>query len=105
MHYTPANKKAFSDPLTWMTNPDPQSVAVYNAFSCPPATPVVDDPNLPLVTCSARPDAQTGQYVKYLLSPALIRGTQITSASAGIPQQQVQWVVNLQLDSGAPRSS
>ncbi|MFZ2015320.1 MAG: protein translocase subunit SecD, partial [Nocardioides sp.] len=36
---------------------------------------------------------------KFLLSPALIKGTQITSASAGIPQQQVQWVVNLQLDS------
>ena len=92
VHYTPANKKAFSDPLTWMKNPDPQSVAVYNAFSCPPATPVVDDPTLPLVTCDA-------QNNKFLLSPALIRGTQITSASAGIPQQQVQWVVNLQLDS------
>jgi preprotein translocase subunit SecD len=60
---------------------------------------VVDDPTLPLVTCSAERDEQTGQYVKYLLSPALIRGTQITSASAGIPQQQVNWVVNLQLDS------
>jgi preprotein translocase subunit SecD len=82
-----------------MANPDPQSVAVYNAFTCPAATPVVDDPTLPLVTCSDKPDATTGQYVKYLLSPALIRGTQITSASAGIPQQQVQWVVNLQLDS------
>ncbi len=80
------------DPLTWMTNPDPQSVAVYNAFTCPPATPVVDDPTIPLVTC----DAQSN---KFLLSPALIKGTQITSASAGIPQQQVQWVVNLQLDS------
>jgi preprotein translocase subunit SecD len=99
VHYTPANKKAFADPLTWMMNPDPQSVAVYNAFTCPAQTPVVDDPTLPLVTCSDKPDEQTGQYVKYLLSPALIRGTQITSASAGIPQQQVNWVVNLQLDS------
>ena len=99
VQYTPANKKAIADPLTWMKNPDPQSVAVYNAFTCPAQTPVVDDPTLPLVTCSDKPDEQTGQYVKYLLSPALIRGTQITSASAGIPQQQVQWVVNLQLDS------
>ena len=98
VQYTPANKKAIADPLTWMKNPDPQSVAVYNAFTCPAQTPVVDDPTLPLVTCSDKPDEQTGQYVKYLLSPALIRGTQITSASAGIPQQQVQWVVNLQLD-------
>jgi preprotein translocase subunit SecD len=90
--YTAANRKAFSDPLTWMANPDPQSVAVYNAFTCPPATPVVDDPTLPLVTCDA-------QNNKYLLSPAPIRGTQIKSASAGIPQNQVQWVVNLSLDS------
>ena len=68
-----------------MKNPDPQSVAVYNAFSCPPATPVVDDPTIPLVTCSATNDPATGQYIKYLLSPALIKGTQITSASARSP--------------------
>jgi preprotein translocase subunit SecD len=99
VHYTEANRKSFQDALTWMTNPDPQSVAVYNAFSCPAKTPVVDDPSIPLVTCSDKPDPQTHQYVKYLLSPAQIKGTQITSASAGIPQNQVQWVVNLQLDS------
>ncbi|MBO0847020.1 MAG: protein translocase subunit SecD [Nocardioides sp.] len=92
--YTPENKKAFQDGLTWMTNPDPQSVAVYNAYTCPPANStkqVVDDPDLPLVTCDA-------QGNKYLLSPAQIEGTDITSASAGIPQNQVQWAVNLQLN-------
>jgi preprotein translocase subunit SecD len=89
--YTEANRKAFQDALTWQTNPDPQSVAVYNAFTCPAKTPVVDNPDLPLVTCDA-------QNNKFLLSPALIRGTQITGASAGIPQNQVQWVVNLSLD-------
>ncbi len=91
VNYTAANQKAYSDPLTWMANPDPQSVEVYNNFTCPPVTPVVDDPTIPLVTCDA-------QNNKFLLSPALIKGTQITSASAGIPQNQVQWVVNLQLD-------
>jgi preprotein translocase subunit SecD len=92
VHYTAANRKAFQDALTWQTNPDPQSVAVYNAYTCPSKKPVVDDPTIPLVTCDAQ-----GQ--KYLLSPALIEGTSITSASAGIPQNQVQWVVNIQLDS------
>ncbi len=96
--YTPENQQSFQDGLTWMKNPDPQSVAVYNAFTCPAKTPVVDDPSIPLVTCSDKPDPNTGQYVKYLLSPALIEGTSITSASAGIPQNQVQWAVNLQLD-------
>ncbi len=98
VHYTPANKAAYQDSLTWMKNPDPQSVAVYNAFTCPAATPVDDNPTIPLVTCSQKPDPTTGQYVKYLLSPALIEGTSIDSASAGIPQNQVQWAVNIQLD-------
>ena len=73
MTYTPANKKAYHDALTWQTNPDPQSVAVYNAFTCPPAKAVVDDPTIPLVTCDADGN-------KFLLSPALIEGTEIDSA-------------------------
>jgi preprotein translocase subunit SecD len=89
--YTPENKQSFQDALTWMKNPDPQSVAVYNAYTCPSQTPVVDDPTIPIVTCD-------DQGQKYLLSPSLIEGTSITSASAGIPQNQVQWAVNLQLD-------
>jgi len=92
--YTEANQKAYEDALTWQTNPDPQSVAVYNAYTCPSAKPVVDDPTIPLVTCDADGN-------KFLLSPALIEGTQIDSASAGVPgstQGQVQWTVNIQLD-------
>ncbi|HEY3528343.1 MAG TPA: protein translocase subunit SecD [Nocardioides sp.] len=95
VHYTEANKKAFADALTWMTNPDPQSVAVYNAYTCPSKTPVVDLPNIPIVTCDAQ-----GQ--KYLLSPAQIEGTEISSASANAPgttQGQVQWTVGIQLKS------
>jgi preprotein translocase subunit SecD len=95
--YTDANKKAFSDALTWMTNPDPQSVAVYNAYTCPapgaPPKAVVDDPTIPLVTCDAQ-----GQ--KYLLSPAQIEGTEISSATANAPgssQGAVQWSVGIQL--------
>jgi preprotein translocase subunit SecD len=98
--YTEANKKAFSDALTWMTNPDPQSVAVYNAYTCPSKVPVVDDPSIPIVTCDQKPDPQTGQYQKYLLSPALIEGTEIKTATANAPgttQGQVQWTVGIQL--------
>jgi preprotein translocase subunit SecD len=101
VNYTEANKKAFGDALTWMTNPDPQSVAVYNAYTCTKESQVVDDPSIPIVTCSQKPDPTTGQYQKYLLSPAQIEGTDITSASAAAPgsqQGQVQWTVNLQLN-------
>jgi preprotein translocase subunit SecD len=93
VHYTAANKAAFQNALTWMTNPDPQSVAVYNAYTCPTTKPVADDPNLPLVTCQGS--------TKYLLSPAQIEGTDITSASAAAPgstQGQLQWTVNIQLN-------
>src|SRR3954447_2344196 len=102
VHYTDANKKAFSDALTWVTNPDPQSVAVYNAYTCPSKKPVVDDPTIPIVTCDAKPDPQTHQYQKYLLSPALIEGTEISSATANAPgstQGAVQWSVGIQLKS------
>jgi preprotein translocase subunit SecD len=97
--YTAANQKAFQDGLTWMTNPDPQSVAVYNNFTCPAKKPVKDDPTLPLVTCDA-------QGNKFLLSPAQIEGTEVSSASAGAPgstTSQVQWTVNIQLKSGGAK--
>ncbi|MDX6357885.1 MAG: preprotein translocase subunit SecD [Nocardioidaceae bacterium] len=93
VNYTAANRASFQDGLSWMTSPDPQSVAVFNAYTCPTDKPVKDDPALPLVTC------QGSQ--KFLLSPAQIEGTQITSASATAPgsnQGQVQWEVALQLD-------
>jgi preprotein translocase subunit SecD len=102
VNYTEANKKAFSDALTWMANPDPQSLAVYNAYTCPPEKPVVDDPSIPIVTCDVKPDPQTHQFQKYLLSPALIEGTEISSATANAPgstQGAVQWSVGIQLKS------
>ena len=42
------------DPLQWMLNPDEESVAAFNAFTCPApgaAPEVDDDPDKPLVTC------------------------------------------------------
>jgi preprotein translocase subunit SecD len=102
VHYTEANKKAFSDALTWMANPDPQSLAVFNAYTCPSKKPVVDDPSIPIVTCDAQKDPTTGQYQKYLLSPAQIEGTEISSATANAPgssQGSVQWSVGIQLKS------
>jgi preprotein translocase subunit SecD len=94
--YTAANKKAFADELTWMSNPDPQSLAVYNAYTCASKDEQVTDiPDIPLVTCD-----EQGQ--KYLLSPTVIEGTEIKSASATAPgssQGQVDWQVQLQLKS------
>jgi preprotein translocase subunit SecD len=38
---------------------------------------------------------------KYLLGPTVIEGDQLTNASAGVPQNQVQWVVNLEFNAEA----
>ncbi|MGZ5404371.1 MAG: protein translocase subunit SecD [Nocardioides sp.] len=82
------------DPLVWMDNPDPASVQAFQEYECPPPGEVAlveDDPDKPLVTCD-----DDGQ--KYLLSVAMIEGTQLSSADAGIPQQRVEWVVSLDFD-------
>ena len=88
----PSREDQINDPLAWQTSPDSQSVAAFNKFSCPAdgtAPLVKDNPAVPLITCDDK-----GQ--KFLLSKAIIEGTQLKSASAGIPQQEVAWAVNLQ---------
>jgi len=82
------------EPLQWMNNPDPASVQAFNEFECPPqgqAPAVEDDPDKPLVTCD-------DQGMKYLLSASMIEGTNLQSASAGIPDQSVNWAVDLKFD-------
>jgi len=84
-------------PLQWFRNPSQQWLQRFQQFQCPPAgeVPQVDDvADRPLITCDE-------QGTKYLLSAAVIEGTQISDASAGVPQQSVQWVVNLDFDGTA----
>ena len=47
-----------------------------------------DNPDWPMVTCD-------DQGIKYLLSTAMVEGTDLDDASAGIPQNDVNWVVSL----------
>ncbi len=87
----PSGGALVNDPLKWMNNPDPASVAAFNKFQCPPkgTAPIVDDnPDKPLITCDE-------DGVKYLLSAAMIEGTDLKSASAQIPSGQVNWIVLL----------
>ena len=69
--------------------------AEFTAFTCPEgddaAAQVDDQPGEALITCDR-------DGLKYLLSPAVIEGTSLTDASAGLPQATPQWVVNLELD-------
>ena len=67
--------------------------ADFAAFTCDQKDAYPDVSDQPLVACN-----QDGTE-KYLLGPTLIEGTQLTTASAGVPQNQVQWVVNLEFNS------
>jgi len=97
---TPSQDSFVAEQLAWMDNPDAASVAAFNAFSCPVAGApfnVDDNPDQPLITCS--PEGE----VKYLLSKAIIEGTQLDDASYGIPDQQVDYAVNLDFNGDATK--
>jgi preprotein translocase subunit SecD len=82
------------DAVAFMNNPPADQVKAFDAYTCPKqgATNVDDIPGKPLVTCDDK-------GVKYLLSPAIIEGTEISDASAGVPQNSVSWVVDLSFHS------
>jgi preprotein translocase subunit SecD len=85
-------------PLQWMDNPGSKWLQKFAAFTCPKKgqslAPGADQSDQPLITCDK-------QGRKYLLSAAMIEGTQLSDASAGIPQNQVNWVVDLSFKSSA----
>lgn len=79
--------------------PTPEEQAQLDAFDCANIlTGSLDDPEASLITCDEDGTA------RFLLGPADLLGTDVDGASAGIPQGQVQWVVNLDLtDEGADK--
>jgi preprotein translocase subunit SecD len=79
--------------LDFMSNPGQDAIKAFNKYTCPSTEPVVDNSDKFLVTCGTEDDAAT----KYLLSPAVIEGTDLKNASAGVPQGQVAWEVNLEI--------
>ncbi|MDX6241406.1 MAG: preprotein translocase subunit SecD [Kribbellaceae bacterium] len=82
----PSTPAASADPLKWQ--PDAATQAAFAAFTCAkPKNP--DVANKPLIACDR---ANTN---KYLLGPAILEGTDLSDAFAGIPQQGLQWQVNL----------
>jgi preprotein translocase subunit SecD len=98
---TTSKGASIDDPLAWVQNPGDEWLAKYQAYVCPAkgkdAAPIADDPNKPLITC----DDSGG---KYLLSKAVIEGTSLSSASAGIPQQSTSWAVLLKLKGSAVKT-
>ncbi len=87
-----AKGAAVDDPLAWSQNPGTEWLQKFSEFTCPgkneAAAPSADNANEPLLACDDK-----GQ--KFLLSAAVIEGTELKSASYGIPQNGTAYAVNL----------
>ena len=95
-----AKGASVDDPLAWSQNPGAEWLRKFAAFTCPTkgddAAPVADDADQPLITCDDK-----GQ--KFLLSKAVIEGTELKSASYGIPQNGIDCAVNLGFKGDGPQ--
>ncbi len=84
-------------PPVQATQNSPEFQAQLAALDCTDPTVIAggtpDNPEKWLATCE-----QTGA-TKYSLQPAFIKGTNVTDATAQIPQNGVTWVVSLEFDS------
>ncbi|GAA5002074.1 protein translocase subunit SecD [Actinopolymorpha pittospori] len=72
-------------------------LAALDKFKCEQFTPAKDNSRNPLLTCDRE------SATKFVLGPALILGSEISDASAQLPQNQLSWQVGLQLK-GAGKS-
>jgi preprotein translocase subunit SecD len=75
--------------LEWQ--PSEACQAAFAEFTC--QAKVTDVADQGLFACNQE------KIEKYLLGPTLIEGNQLTTAVAGIPQNNVNWVVNLEFNS------
>ncbi|MFY9913747.1 MAG: protein translocase subunit SecD [Nocardioidaceae bacterium] len=83
-----------TDPYAWTQNPPQDWLAKLSQFQCPgqgQPSPQIDVPSQPLLACD-------GDGNKYLLGPTMVEGTDVKDASYGIPQQGVEYVVNVEFN-------
>ncbi len=90
---TDARKSVLAERLKW--TPSQADAQDYEAYECGDVFPSVSDQ--PLFSC-LRPDLATKGNEKYLLGPVLIEGSLLKAANAGVPQNQLNWVVNLEFN-------
>jgi preprotein translocase subunit SecD len=88
---TDADTAAVIAKLIKQTAPTAAETATLDTFTCDKYDPSKDDPNANLLACDRDGTA------KYLLGPAIVLGTDVNGASAGIPQNQATWAVQLDL--------
>ena len=91
----PPDLEQIEDPYAWVASPPQEWQAKLQSFTCPtegePSEQQVDLPSQPLLACD-----DDGN--RYLLGPSMVEGTDVSTASAGIPQQGINYVVNVEFD-------
>jgi preprotein translocase subunit SecD len=91
----PPDLEEIEDPYAWTQNPPAEWQVKLQTFECDengvPVEPQRDLPSQPLLACD-----EDGN--RYLLGPAMVEGTDVTDASAGIPQNGVNYVVQLEFN-------
>lgn len=83
----PPSQPVKGDPLQWQ--PDAQAQAAFEAYTCDQKR-ATEQSDVPLITC----DREKQQ--KFLLGPAVVEGTDLSNAYAGVPQNQFNWMVFLE---------
>ncbi|MBD8869776.1 protein translocase subunit SecD [Nocardioides donggukensis] len=83
--------------LAFKDAPGQPSITAFSQATCPLEERPDDGPGEPLVTCD-------DDGVKYLLSPSVVEGTQLTSAEAGQDARAIDWQVQLGLDDAGARA-
>lgn len=83
----PGLPESKGDPLAWQ--PDAASQAAFQSYTCD-KDPLEDTPKKPLIACDRE------KANKFLLGPAIVEGTDLSDAFAGVPQNSFQWQVNLE---------
>ncbi len=76
--------------LAWRQSPPASWASALAQATCPPAERPEDDPDKPLVACD-----ESG--VAYLLTAAVVEGTELDEADAGQDQNALDWQVSLSL--------
>ncbi len=87
-----AQFKGSSAPSVWL-----QRLAAYDCTPDPSQPGQVDIPSQPLLACDE-------QGNRSLLGPSMLDGTSVTNASAGIPQGQFNYVVNVNFDGAGSKT-
>lgn len=89
----PATEPESASDAAWITEQVTYDALTIDCADTAAVSRGEDDPDAPLVTCEPESGA------KYIVGPAEVEGTQVTSATSGFDQQENEWIVSMEFNS------